>query len=129
MNQALARFLDLSATLPKELQDRLVHTAGILDDHAIGDVMAMLGIIEQALRTGSPLPERLPAPLMRRLYDSWLEQHRSAMLSTALVRDENYRRYCVAVSSYLQFLSTDELVLVLKGALGGCHIIHQWDNV
>ena len=127
MNQSLGRLLDLSTSLPKELQDRLVQTVGILDDRVIGDIMAVLGIIEQSLRTGFPLPERLPAPLVRRFFDSWHTQN--ALLSTTLVRDEHYRRYCVAVSSYLNFLSVvDDLVLVLKGALGECHVIHKWED-
>lgn len=127
MNQSLGRLLDLSTSLPRELQDRLVDSVGILDDRVIGDIMAVLGIIEQSLRTGSPLPERLPAPLVRRFFDSW--QSQNALLSTTLVRDEHYRRYCVAVSSYLNFLSVvDDLVLVLKGALGECHVIHQWKD-
>ncbi|KAK1764196.1 hypothetical protein QBC33DRAFT_561941 [Phialemonium atrogriseum] len=129
MNQSLGRLLELSTSLPKELQDRLVRTVGILDDRSIGDIMAVLGIIELSLRTGSPLPERLPAPLVRRFFDSWYAQHRNAMLSTTLVRDENYRRYCVAMSSYLKFLSTiDDLVLVLKAGLGECHIVYQWED-
>ncbi|KYK60848.1 hypothetical protein DCS_01986 [Drechmeria coniospora] len=129
MNQSLGRLLDLATSLPRDLQDRLVERVGILDDGVIGDVMAVLGLIEQALRTASPLPERLPTPLVRRFYDSWHQQHRGAMLSRSLVRDENYRRYCVAASAYLKFLSTiDDLVLQLKAVLGECHVIHQWDR-
>ncbi|KAJ6445166.1 3-dehydroquinate dehydratase-like protein [Purpureocillium lavendulum] len=130
INQSLGRLLDLSATLPRELQDRLAHVVGIADDRAIGDIMAVLGIIEQALRTGSPLPERLPAPLVRRFFDSWQLQHRHAILTKTLVRDGNYRRYCVAMSAYFKFLSTiDDLVLILKGTLGECHVIHEWEDV
>ncbi|GJN80127.1 hypothetical protein PLIIFM63780_003651 [Purpureocillium lilacinum] len=130
INQSLGRLLDLSTTLPRELQERLAHVVGIDDDRAIGDTMAVLGIIEQALRTGSPLPERLPAPLVRRFFDSWQAQHRHAILTKTLVRDGNYRRYCVAMSSYFKFLSTvDDLVLILKGVLGECHVIHQWEDV
>ncbi|CAM1505978.1 Fc.00g116150.m01.CDS01 [Cosmosporella sp. VM-42] len=129
MNQSLGRLLSLSASLPKELQDRLAGTVGILDDRTIGEVMAVLDIIEQALRTGSPLPERLPTPLVRRFVDSYHTQD-NALLNTTLVRDESHRRYCVAVSSYLKFLSTiDDLVLILKAALGESHIIHQWEDV
>ena len=130
MNQALRRLLNLSTTLPKELQDRLARTVGFLDDRVIGQTMAVLDIVEQTLRTGSPLPERLPTPLVRRFYESWDARDRHAMLSVALVRDENYRRYCVALSSYLKFLaSIDDLVLVLKETLGECHVIHQWEEV
>lgn len=129
MNQALGRLLGLSGTLPAHLQDRLARTVGILDDQTIGAVMAVLGVIEQALKTGDPLPERLQTPLLRRSYEAWYVQHRTAELSTELVQDEDYRRYCVAVSSYLKFLSAiDDLVLVLKGALGECHIVDRWEE-
>lgn len=130
MNQSLGRLLDLSSTLPKELQDRFTNVVGFLDDHVIGDVMAVLGVTGLALKTGTPLPERLPAPLCRNFYNWWHDQHRTAMLNTTLVRDENYRRYCVAVSAYLRFLSAlDDLVLVVKGAVGECHVVRQWEDV
>ncbi len=130
MNQSLRKLLNLSTSLPKELQDRLSNTVGFLDDQVIGDIMSVLGIIEQSLQTGSPLPERLPAPLLNKFYDSWDKSNRHAMLSTTLVRDEDYRRYCVAMSSYLRLLSTiDELVLILKSRLGECHVIYQWGDI
>jgi hypothetical protein len=50
----------------------------------------------------------------------WIMQYRD------LIRDKDYRGFCVAVSSYLAFLSAiDDLVLVLKGSLGECHIISK----
>ncbi|KAM0546240.1 hypothetical protein ACHAPJ_010923 [Fusarium lateritium] len=130
MNQALGGLLHLASTLPRDLQDRLVHLAGILDDRSIGDIMAVLGIIEQALRTGSPLPERLPAPLVRRAIESFQNKSESVLLTTALVQDEDHRRYCVAVTLYFKFLnSIDDLLLVLKAALGERHIIYDWQDV
>ena len=130
LTQALRSLLNLSTSLPARLQDRLAQTVGFLDDRVIGDIMAVLGIVEQALRTGCALPERLPTPLVGRFYRSWHEREGRGTLSVALVRDENYRRYCVAVSSYLRFLGTiDDLVLILKGRLGECHIIHHWEDV
>ncbi|KFH47347.1 hypothetical protein ACRE_018050 [Hapsidospora chrysogenum ATCC 11550] len=129
MNQSLRRLLNLSTSLPAELQERLVQAVGFMDDRVIGEIMATLDIIEQSLRTGSPLPERLPAPLIGRFYSSWHVRNRHAMLSIALARDENYRRYCVATSAYLKFLSTiDDLVIILKARLGECHVIHQWED-
>ncbi|KAJ3455793.1 hypothetical protein MRS44_017275 [Fusarium solani] len=130
MNQALGGLLNQAAFLPVELQQRLVRAMGILDDRSISDVMAVLGIIEQALRTGSPLPERLPAPLVRRAVDFYNIQDPVSMLTASLMKDESYRRYCVAVMLYLKFLATiDNLLLVLKGALGERHIIYQWEDV
>lgn len=130
MNQSLRRLLNVSTTLPQELQERLIQTVGFMDDAVIGDIMAVMGIIEQTLRTGSAIPERLPTPLVKRFYDSWQARNAKAMLSTTLVRDENYRRYCVAMSAYLRFLATiDDLVLVLKVSLGECHVIRRWEDV
>lgn len=128
MNQSLSKMLDISTTLPQDLQQRLGTAVGMTDDRVIGQIMAVLGIVEESLRTGSPLPERLPTPLVRTIYDTWTAQHRNAILSTTLVRDENYRRFCVAMSSYLQFLSTvDDLVLTLKKTLGECYVVHTWE--
>lgn len=127
MNQSLGRLLMLSSTLPKDLQDRFTATVGFLDDHVIGDVMAVLSVVALSLKTGAAMPERLPAPLVRNFYTWWHEQHRNTMLSTELVRHDTYRRYCVAVSAYLRFLSAvDDLVLVVKGAVGERHVVRQW---
>lgn len=129
MNQSLRRLLNVSTTLPQKLQERLIQTVGFTDDAVVGDIMAVMGIIEQTLRTGSSLPERLPTPLVKRFYDSWHARNRRAMLSVDLVRDEDYRRYCVAMSSYLKFLTTiDDLVLKLKQSLGECHVVHPWEG-
>ncbi|RAK90480.1 hypothetical protein BO79DRAFT_262141 [Aspergillus costaricaensis CBS 115574] len=130
MNQALGRLLVLSTTLPLNLQERLMERVGFMHDYTVGDVMAVLGVIEQALKAGAALPERLPTPLVKRCYETWSQQHRTAELSKTLVRDESYRRYCVAISSYLKFLaSIDELVLVLKAALGESHIVDRGEGV
>lgn len=130
INQALGGLLNLASTLPKKLQDRLTHVAGILDDRSIGDIMAVLAVIEQALRTGSPLPERLPVPLIRRAMDLVESQSNDIILTAKLVQDEDHRRYCVAVTLYLKFLgSIDDLLIVLKEALGERHIIYQWSDV
>ncbi|KAL7920024.1 hypothetical protein ACQKWADRAFT_168290 [Trichoderma austrokoningii] len=131
MNQALGRLLFLSATLPREFQERLVYVLGILDDVAIGSIMAVLTIVEQALRTGSPLPERLPVPLVRTCFESLSAAQRQKVdLNVSLVRDENYRRYCVAVASYLKFLTAiDDVVLSLKRTLGERHVIYLDDEV
>jgi hypothetical protein len=129
MNQSLRRLLNLSTSISAELQERFVLSVGFMDDRIIGEIMATLDIIEQSLRTGSPLPERLPTPLIGRFYSSWHARNRRAMLSIALARDENYRRYYVAMSAYLKFLSTiDDLVIILKARLGECHVIHQWED-
>lgn len=129
MNQCLGKLLVLSSTLPKRLQDRLTKTVGVIDDGVVGNVMSVLTIIESSLRTGAPLPERLPAPLVRSCFVAWYTQHERAELNIDLIKSEDYRRYCVAVSCYVTFLSTvDDLVDALKETLGEAHVIHQWEE-
>lgn len=126
MNWALGRLLCLSVSLPVELQGRLAHLAGIIDHRNIGDTMAVLSMVEQALRTDNALPEILPTPLVNRCLEYFQNSGLEILTSRDLIRDENYRKFCVALSSYLKFLSAiDELVLVVKGSLGECHIISR----
>ncbi|KAK2591383.1 hypothetical protein QQS21_010927 [Conoideocrella luteorostrata] len=129
MNQCLGKLLVLSSTLPKHLQGRLAQTVGIIEDRSVGNLMSVLTIIESSLRTGSPLPERLPVPLVESCFVTWYSHHERAELSVELVRSKDYRQYCVAVSAYLTFLSTvDDLVEELKGTLGETHVVHQWEE-
>ncbi|EAU35537.1 conserved hypothetical protein [Aspergillus terreus NIH2624] len=126
INRNLGRLLLLSAALPPPLQDRLARQTGLLDHRAIGDVMAVLAVCEQALKTGDPPPEILPAPLLRRAMEYWHDHPVDLALSPELMRDESYRRFCVALSAYLKFLGAiDELVLVVKGALGEAHLVSE----
>lgn len=126
INRNLGRLLLLSAALPSPLQDRLARQTGLLDHRAIGDVMAVLAVCEQALKTGDPPPEILPAPLLRHAMEYWHDHPVDLALSPELMRDESYRRFCVALSAYLKFLGAiDELVLVVKGALGEAHLVSE----
>lgn len=126
MNWALARLLYLSVPLPVNLQDRLTHLIGIIDHRNIGDIMAVLSMAEQAFRTGNALPEILPTPLVKRCLEYCQNSGLEIVITRELIRDENYRKFCVAVSSYLKFLrAIDELVLVMKSSLGECHTISR----
>ncbi|KAF7596984.1 hypothetical protein BBP40_011350 [Aspergillus hancockii] len=126
LNRSLGQLLVLSATLPTEFHHRLSQQTGMLDHQAIGEIMAVLGMCEQALKTGDALPEILPTPLVRRPFQYWQSYPGEIVLSAETVRDENYRRFCVALSAYLKFLGTiDELVLVLKGVLGEAHLVSK----
>ncbi|KAG6003381.1 hypothetical protein E4U43_000926 [Claviceps pusilla] len=128
MNQSLGKLLVLSASLPNHLQHRLGQNVGLVAPRSVSNVMSVLSIVESSLRTGDPLPERLPVPLVESCFVEWFQHHERAELSVELVRSEAYRQYCVAVSSYLSFLATvDDLVGELKGTLGETHVVHQWE--
>ncbi|KAB8222979.1 hypothetical protein BDV33DRAFT_229069 [Aspergillus novoparasiticus] len=126
INWALGRLLFLSVSLPVELQDRLTRRTGILDHQNIGDIMAILSMVEQALKTSSALPEVLPTPLLKQCHKHWQNSCVEIISSKEMLWGEKYRKFCVAVGSYLKFLAAvDELVLVVKGKLGESNVISR----
>lgn len=124
INAFLARLLVASSSLPQVYKDRLAETLGLLDHRCIGEIMAVLGVCEQALRTGDAPPEILPTPLVRRAIE--YGQGQEEPLSPDAMRDADYRQYCVALATYVRFLGRiDELVLVIKGVLGEAHLVSR----
>jgi hypothetical protein len=129
INQCLGKLLVLSSTLPRHFQDRLTNAAGILDNGTVGNIMCVLTIIESSLRTGAPLPERMPTPLVQSCFVTWFKNHGRLELKVDLMKGEDYRRYCVAISSYMTLLAMiDDLVDALKGVLGESHVVHNWEE-
>ncbi|KAL5338199.1 hypothetical protein BJX70DRAFT_408869 [Aspergillus crustosus] len=141
LNNTLARLLVAAATLPPEHRGQLALMTGMLDHRCIGEVMAVLSICEQTLRTGDALPEIMPVPLVRRALEygrshshSHSQHHHTengmgkddVLPSAEMIRDEGYRRYCVALAAYIRFLGrVDDLVLVIKGVLGEAHLVAE----
>ncbi|KAM3431054.1 hypothetical protein MY4824_007348 [Beauveria thailandica] len=126
LNRSLTRLLSITHTLPPDLKHRFETVSGLLDDHVIGDIMAVLHIVQEAFENGASLPERLPTPLTRTFYHAW-QRHKHERPNRALLRHESYPQYCVVISSYLKFLSTiDNLVLLLTETLGESHILFGW---
>jgi hypothetical protein len=69
MNWALGRLLFLSVSLPVEFQDRIAYLTSILDHHHIGDIITVLSMVEQALKTGNAPLEMLSTPLLNRRHE------------------------------------------------------------
>ncbi|TQV96719.1 protein (fungal and plant) [Cordyceps javanica] len=126
LNQTLSRLLSTAHSLPPALKHRFETVSGLVDDHVIGDIMAVLHIIQRSFENGASLPERLPTPLTRTFYHAW-QRKKHTVVDRAHLRQESYPQYCVAISSYLRFLSTiDNLVLLLTETLGESHILFGW---
>ncbi|KAL4810614.1 hypothetical protein BDV18DRAFT_127719 [Aspergillus unguis] len=126
INSLLARLLVASASLPQEYKERLANNLGLLDHRCIGEIMAVLGVCEQALRTGDAPPEILPTPLVRRAVEYGQGHQEEHLLTAEMIRHEDYRQYCVALATYIRFLGKiDELVLVIKGVLGEAHLVSK----
>lgn len=123
INQSLARLHIRLLLLPPDYRTRFERTTGILNHSSVGDVMVVLSVIEQCLKTGDPMPSRLPTPLVRRCLSNEVTP---GSITKNTMRDQSVRGYCVAVSAYLTFLSAiDELVLVVKGVLGEAHHVPE----
>ncbi|KAK9368556.1 hypothetical protein V1509DRAFT_564510 [Lipomyces kononenkoae] len=134
INQNMGLLISFASCLPPELQSLLAQRTGMLDEQNISNIMTVLSIAEQSLKTGDALPQSLPTSLIIRCYEHWRNslnangdthmRTEAIELSKDLIRDINYRKFCVAVSSYLNFLAAvDELVIVLKEVVGEAHII------
>ena len=125
LNYSLAHLHMRAAKMDSSLRRRFTRASGILDHRAVANVVVVLGLVAQSLKTGDPLPARLPTPLV----ESCLKHGHDAeveSLTVDMLKDEGYRGYAVCMSAYLGFLSgIDELVLALKEAVGEAHQIPE----
>jgi hypothetical protein len=123
INQSLSQLLVYSSLLPQAQKERFARLSGALDERVIGDLMAVLTLVEQSLKTGDPLPAVLPVPLIAscvRLNRAFAgEEAGQLTLGTDAIREEGFRKYCVVLSAFIQLLgATDELVWRVKTAVG-----------
>lgn len=123
INQCLSQLLVYSSSLPHDLKERFARLSGALDDRLIGDLMAVLTLVEQSLKTGDPLPAVLPVPLIARCVrlDRAFSKAEAGngSLSINTIREEGFRKYCVVLSAFVQLLGcADELVWRVKTAVG-----------
>lgn len=121
----LTRLHIRATAMTPRLRHRFLHVTGLKEDEMVGSIMATLSVIESALKTGEPLPSRLPTPLSKKCID---RDHARAMgqLNLAELKDESYRGLCACVSAYITYLQTiDDMVIVLKEALGESHVLPE----
>ena len=121
INQSLSQLLAYSSSLPQDQKERFVRMSGALDERIIGDLMAVLTLVEQSLKTGDPLPAVLPVPLIASCVNrvSAKGEAGQGSLSIDTIKEEGFRKYCVVLSAYIQLLgAADELVWRVKTAVG-----------
>lgn len=68
INQNITQLLMYTTRLPNKLRTRFVQNSGATDENFIGDLMAVLTLVQQSLRTGDTLPAILPTPLLGRSF-------------------------------------------------------------
>ncbi|KDR73331.1 hypothetical protein GALMADRAFT_228417 [Galerina marginata CBS 339.88] len=101
-----------------------------------GDVLAVISMISFSLRTGSPLPQITPCPLIDRFMlkyhgldvihkDSEEDYGLPRTLSINTLRDEQYMMFSVGISTAFSFITRlDHLMLAVKEVVGEQYHIH-----
>ncbi|KAJ8522296.1 hypothetical protein ONZ45_g1089 [Pleurotus djamor] len=107
-----------------------------LDSDFQGDVLAVISMISTALRTGHPLPQITPCPLLDRYMernhglnvihvDSEEDYGLPRNLSLSTLENEQYLRFCVGVSTaYGIMTQLDRLMVATKEIVGEQYHIH-----
>lgn len=123
INQGITQLLMYTARLPDELRKRFVQNSGAADENFIGDLMAVLTLVQQSLRTGDPLPAILPTPLLGRSFriakGNNVGDEEDGVEITSILADNVGRKYVSALCAFVHLLgSVDDLVVILKRAVG-----------
>lgn len=115
---SVAQLHAYTARLPPALRQQFAKASGMLDDGVVGEVVAVLSLVGQTLKTG----DALPAVLRPRMAERMVERMQGVELepvSRERVCQSEFRRYCVALNSLLGMMEAlDELVVGVKGAVG-----------
>ncbi|KAK4937412.1 hypothetical protein LTR10_021949 [Elasticomyces elasticus] len=123
INQSLMQMMLYATLLSPDLKARFARLSSALDDRFTGDLMAVLTLAEQSLKTGDALPAILPVPLIARCEGlnkafAW-EGAGEGILSIESIRGTGFGKYCVVLSAFIQLLgAADELVWRIKTAVG-----------
>ncbi|PCD46669.1 hypothetical protein AU210_002070 [Fusarium oxysporum f. sp. radicis-cucumerinum] len=135
---ALGRVCQLCMLIQQSVTQLLIYTTRLSDaqrqsvilstektkENMVVEVMAVLTIVQQALKTDDPLPAMLPTPLFTREVVFTRRRIQKVLDNSEFNKDytmdnEGLRKYVVLLNALLQmFAALDELVLVVKSAVG-----------
>ncbi|KAF4543501.1 uncharacterized protein LTHEOB_200 [Lasiodiplodia theobromae] len=116
----LAQLHAYTASLPPAFRQQFAAASGVLDDDGVvvGEVVAVLNLVGQTLKTGDALPAVLKPRMAERMVER-MQRVELEPVSRERVCQSEFRRYCVALNSLLGMMEAlDELVVGVKGAVG-----------
>ncbi|KAK0622236.1 hypothetical protein DIS24_g11259 [Lasiodiplodia hormozganensis] len=116
----LAQLHAYTASLPPAFRQQFAAASGVLDDDGVvvGEVVAVLNLVGQTLKTGDALPAVLRPRMAERMVER-MQRVELEPVSRERVCQSEFRRYCVALNSLLGMMEAlDELVVGVKGAVG-----------
>jgi hypothetical protein len=122
INHNITQLLLSTARLPVDMRSRFLQNSNAANENLIADVMAVLTLLQQSLRSGDPLPALLPTPLLGRSFHFGgigKEGTETSFNAGKQLADDSGRKYVCAVFALVQLLGAiDELVIVVKRAVG-----------
>lgn len=139
VNSSLAQLLSgaADASIPLTLRRRFLQTSGALEPNFVGEIFAIMTLLEQAIISGDPLPAVLPGPLLAQVLERTASRmdstrhHRARdseeSLSVHEIADRGFRRYCTVIAAFMQLLAAiDEMVFVVKEAVGETQVLDKY---
>ncbi|KAJ6255904.1 hypothetical protein Dda_9363 [Drechslerella dactyloides] len=117
--ESLALIAFVSPRLTPMYQKRLEVQTEFTKTNTIASIMAVLGVLEGSLRTGHPLAEVLPVPLLGRLRKVPGPSDGVDSLSKDMLNNEEWSVFVVTLMAVTGLYSRiDDLVMTIKDAVG-----------
>ncbi|KAF4332435.1 hypothetical protein FBEOM_13765 [Fusarium beomiforme] len=133
MHQAVAQLLVYATRLSEAQRAWVIPATGVTQQDMIPEIMAVLTMVQQTLKTDDPLPAVLHTPFLPRAIALSREQLTKLMHDNSIhnkygVDSEGLRRYVMILNAFLQMLAAlDELVLAMKKVVGESSSISTLD--
>ncbi|KAF3906893.1 hypothetical protein ABW21_db0209595 [Orbilia brochopaga] len=122
--ESLSLISFVSPRLTPMYQKRLEVQTEFARTDTIACIMAVLGVLEGSLRTGHPLAEVLPVPLLGRLRKVPGPSDRVDSVTRDMLNNEEWTVFAVTLMAVTSLYSRiDDLVMTVKDAVGEKHYI------
>ncbi|KAJ3536349.1 hypothetical protein NMY22_g6068 [Coprinellus aureogranulatus] len=133
---SLSHLLSVMEHLEPSWTRAFLRRTRFIDADFQGDVLAVISMISSSLRTGNPLPQVTPCPLLDRFmmrYHGLDVIHRDSeddyglprLLTLETLQNEQYMMFCVGISTAYSLMNRlDRLMLAAKEIVGEQYHIH-----
>ncbi|KAF4952755.1 hypothetical protein FGADI_6508 [Fusarium gaditjirri] len=124
IQQSVTQLLVYTTRLSDSQRKSVIQSTDKTEENMVVEVMAVLTIVQQALKTDDPLPAMLPTPLFTREVVFTRRRIQRVLGNSEfnkyyIMDNEGLRKCVVLLNALLQmFAALDELVLVVKSAVG-----------
>ncbi|EPS43040.1 hypothetical protein H072_2965 [Dactylellina haptotyla CBS 200.50] len=127
--ESLSIMAFVTSRLTPKYRKRLEVQTDFAKTDTIASIMAVLGVLEGSLRTGHPLAEILPVPLLGKLRKVAGPADGVDSLSREMLKDDEWSTFIVMLMAITSLYSRiDDLVMTVKDAVGEKHYVKGLAN-